>query len=476
MTKQKKTKTTTKSVCKGLNIKKILTPIVLGLTTFSLLQTNTAFAQNIPAALDLQPFPGINLDHPDLINENPSSPDHSKNILLNTNSKPTHDVEVSVETDKQCVVNTPNFTYRNIDTSISLSVTAVTDGIKEEPIHECFLNFKFQSEDEAYNGLDKQIVVKVKDWNLDLNITPKRIHENPTAPNHTDIINFKLNDKPSGEVKIELKSDEKQCILDQTQIILNEKNWQKGVDVKATAIYDKIKEEPIHNCDLQVNSDKTNSDLAGKNWNQKIEVQDFNITLPTLVNTGAKIIAPPFIGMLVIFAIWFLAMKNGKYETAGEANNAQASFKMRKIVKKENGQQKLISVARNEDGQVQLKSGGVPSYKFDNDLPDFSHLLEFDNKAEADLPAPVGVFSAQKTTVIPAKKPLLVPAKNQNSQNENSAKIIGNKTIISLPKPKIEEKTEVKKVLKTPATLVGKIKPAVISNISVKIDRAKVMF
>lgn len=463
MTKQKLTKTIEKSDCNTLKVKKILTPIILGFTSFSLLQSNVNFAATLPAALDLQAFPGINIDSPDMVDENPSSPDHSKNILLNTLTKPEADVKVNVTTDKQCTLNVTEFVYRNIDTSINLTVTAVTDGVKEESIHDCVLTFKFTSEDEKYNNITKDVTVKVKDWNLGLNVSTKRINENPTAPNHADIINFKLDDKPSGEFKLTLTTDEKQCILETKEIVLNQGNWQNGVNVKVTAVYDKIKEEPLHNCDLTVSSDANNVDMAGQVWNERLEVEDFNITMPTLVNTGAKIIAPPFIGMLLIFGIWFLALKNNGMEPVGEKE--YRSFKVRSVAKREKTDT-LISVARKEDGQIKLREAGVPHYEVEKNA-DLSYISQKNEVEPEIIGAPVGVFTPNKTTVIPVTKP---------KEIEKEVSTVSNQLL--LPTTTFKDKGDevsVVKVRPRPVTIIGS-KPSVLSVKIPRVDRARVVF
>jgi len=280
----------------------------------------SVFAASLPAGIDVLGYTGITVDTPDIVDENPNMPDHTRSITITLLPIPTVDVMVTITpTNAQCTVSQSTLTILAGQNTATLSVTGTNDGVLEAPLHPCPIRFDFVSSDVGYNGATRSAIVQVRDWNLDLIIANNRpINENPLAFDHSNTLLATLSDRPSGDIFITITNDTAQCTFATHTFTLSPTNWNTGVSLLVTAVDDKIVEQPIHSCSVTF----TSSALSSVEWRSRnkpltIDVIDYNIippviTPPKIIETGAKLLLAPIIGTALVYLLWFAAFKSSQ--------------------------------------------------------------------------------------------------------------------------------------------------------------------
>ena len=291
--------------------------VVALVALFALLPVSGGYAASLPTGIDVLGYTGITVNTPDIVDENPSMPDHTRSISIEFFPYPTATVTVTVTpTNGQCTVSQSTLVIPAGQSSATLSVSGVNDGVLEAPLHACPIRFDFASADIGYNGATRTPVVQVRDWNLDLIISNNRpINENSLALNHTNSLRATLSDRPSGDIFITLTNDTAQCIFSTLTFTLTPTNWNTGVLLPGTAVDDKIVEQPTHPCSTTFSS----STASSVEWRSRtklltIDVVDYNIiplviTPPKIIETGAKLLLAPIIGTALVYLLWFVAFR-----------------------------------------------------------------------------------------------------------------------------------------------------------------------
>lgn len=282
----------------------------------SLLGTNTplqANSQNYQISLDLQNFNGLTINSPSVIAENPFATNHTQTGLITFSPANTSDVTIAIATNAQCTVNTSSITILGStapSNSATVSFTAVNDGILETLASPCTVIYTLTSADPLFNGQVITNSIDVIDWNPYVIIDRiKEINENPLALNHSNQLLVRLSDQPSTNVTLNLTYDNSQQNVSPTILNFDATNWNTGLLVTTTAVYDRVEEASPLPSLIQLRSTSNSSiEFANHNWYANIPIIDYTLTLPLIVRTGAFTVLPilAFASFVLILVTFFV--------------------------------------------------------------------------------------------------------------------------------------------------------------------------
>ena len=298
-----------------LTLTRLLFSICL-LSGMSILGSNTplqASSQNYQTTLNLQNFNGLTINSPSIIAENPLATNHSQTGLITFSPANTSDVTIAITTNAQCTVNTSSITILGStapSNSATVTFTAVNDGILETLANPCAVSYTLTSADPLFSGQIITSSINVTDWNPYVIIDRiKEIDENPLALNHSNQLLVHLSEQPSAKVTLNLTYDNNQQNVSPTILNFDATNWNTGLLVTTTAIYDRIEEASPLPSLIQFRSTSNSSiEFANRNWYANIPIIDYTLTLPLIVRTGAFTVLPilAFASFILILITFFV--------------------------------------------------------------------------------------------------------------------------------------------------------------------------
>lgn len=277
---------------------------------------NVSSQQNYQLNFDIQGFNGVTISNPTILNENPNSSQHTGTTLITISPNIAEDVTITISTNSpQC---TPSVTTIVIPGSTTPGVsnatvdfTAINDGILEPTGNVCLITYTLTSTNPSYNGTSTA-TIPITDWNPTTAIVTNTLDENPAALNHSQPVRITLSEEPSAPVTFLITYDTTQITLNTNTITLDSTNWNSGVTVITTAIYDHIQEPSPLNTTLTLTaSGSSAAEFANKIYSALVPVNDFTPSIPVIVRTGATTIMPMLgFASFILLLTYFFAQTN----------------------------------------------------------------------------------------------------------------------------------------------------------------------
>lgn len=293
----------------------ILQKLICSFSIFTaILLTSYISAQNYTLQFNIAAFNGLTINSPSTIHENPNNSLHSQTALLQITPAVSEDVIITVTTNTaQCTVSDSPLILHGITTpgilSGTVTFTAVNDGIEEPFGNTCDVTYSLTSANPIYNNTTATATITIIDWNPTVIIDNiEQVNEDPLSLKHSHQIRVRLTDQPSANVVLNLSYDQAQLEVSPLTLVFDSNNWDTGLLVTTTAVYDKIEEPTPHFSDIRFTATSTSAvEFANKSWIATIPIADYTVTVPTIVRTGATQILPvlAFISFILLLTYFF---------------------------------------------------------------------------------------------------------------------------------------------------------------------------
>ncbi|MEG5042772.1 MULTISPECIES: DUF4347 domain-containing protein, partial [unclassified Microcoleus] len=176
----------------------------------------------------------------------------TEKFTIKLNSQPTGDVKIDMRSNNEAegVISTESITFNSANWNVAqeVTVTGVEDSVVDGDTDYKIITEKAVSTDPTYNERD---VADVRLSNQDNDVAPPvgtpDIIINPvsglvtTEAGGTEKFTIKLNSQPTGDVKIDMRSNnEAEGVISTESITFNSANWKVAQEVTVTGVEDSV--------------------------------------------------------------------------------------------------------------------------------------------------------------------------------------------------------------------------------------------